>query len=301
MSEHAATTFTKLDAKPLYREQINAGLTLDNTPSESLVIDTSIDGKDDQASPSVQKHPSHTKPITADQISSAMSEEGTSSRSMGSWSDPRSSTVPTSVSQNADHNDSHESALESTMTFYSYNKHPDELDDGNTDLESVVSSQDDIQSQADSSTAAFAQYRQTAIRYYVDTFAKDAELYSLYQGAVRGMARDKFIRNHTRLLKKLFLGLDLGEASPLHKLALNFLRSRNRRNHISAEIYRIFNVSDDAIRDQISLMVRDEAVNFSTLDRYLESLDLATKSEGLDIAASGKHKLLTPVFVLIVA
>ena len=228
--------------------------------------------------------------ISPKRANASVSNTTSTRHSAISWTDQGSSTNPTSVSQSASGPEQDVGGGRSSMTFYRYSV---EAEDKSEELESITSNNDDIQSQADSTVAGLAGYRKVAVNYFVKTFTKDVELFALYQAATCSIRKDKFVRNHRRLLKQLFLDVKSDEMTPSQKLALRFLKSRSRRIHISSEIYRAFVVSDTSIRDKIDLMINDEKDKLSLLNRYLEGLDAAEKPDGsVTVAGNGKVRTL---------
>ena len=221
-----------------------------------------------------------------EQTDISVSDSTSTRHSSTLWTGRETSTNPTSVLQSLGDLEQEIGRDSSSMTFYRYKDSAVEESVGKEcdDLESIASVSDDIQSQADSSVSGLAKYRQAAVNYFVKTFTKDAELFALYQTATQSIRKDKFVRNHRRLLKQLFLNLNSDGWTRSQKLALGFLKSQSRRTHISSEIYHVFISPDDTI-GQISLMIKDEKDNLSMLDRYLEELDTTAKLESSAIRA----------------
>ena len=232
-----------------------------------------------------------------EQTDISVSDSTSTRHSSTLWTGRDNSTHPTSVSQGPGDREQ-EISRDISMTFYRYKDSADEesMREERNGLGSIASISDDIQSQADSSVAGLAKYRQAAVSYFVKTFTKDPELFALYRMATESIQKDKFIRNHRRLLKRLFLDLDSEGRTPSQKLALGFLKSRSRRTYVSAEIYHAF-VSPDHTIGQISLMIKGEKDNLSMLDRYLKDLDTTTQSESSAIrAGNGKPYKLSLLF-----
>jgi hypothetical protein len=200
--------------------------------------------------------------------------------SSGLWVGEERSTVPTSVSGAPQHQYDAENPDQPALTFYDYHRAPITKVDKPAEVASIISIDDDIQSQVSSTLGTLAPIRQAAVHYLVDTLTQDSDLFALYQDATRTMTADKFVRNHRRLLKRLLLGLDPEDQTPSYKLTLTFLRSRNQRTQISSEIYRVFSVQNGMIRKEISIMVREQEANFPVLNRYLEGLDNAADVHG---------------------
>lgn len=250
------------------------------------LVDTNSEDEDDQTPLMCTDENGHEVLISLHRTDPSGSDTLSTQHSTNSWIDRESSTNPTSLSQGADGPKWSLGEGHPSMTFYRYSV---EADDEPEDLESVISNDDDIQSQADLIVARSAIPRQTAVNYFIKTFSEDNELIDLYQVATRRISKDKFVRNHRRLLKKLFLDFDLDGMTPSQKLALRFLKSRRYRIHLSTDIYQAFVASDDSIRDKINFIVKKEKDSLLLLDRYLEGLDAAENPNVPDtIAGNGE-------------
>lgn len=223
----------------------------------------------------------------------AMSDTTSSLRSPTSWADQASLTNPTSASLGPPTRD-----FESRGMSEDKKDVPDaeEIPDA-CELESVVSLDDDIQSRIDSNAGDLARYRQTAIQYFITTFTKDTELFTLYQDGTGRIGKEKFARNHRRLLKQLYLDLNCGHVVPSRKIALDFLKSRRHRQHLSFGIYQTFKDEDEGARSRIDTLVQNEKDRFSMLGRYLEGLDAAIEPGLLDIKFGKSYLRLTPLRV----
>jgi hypothetical protein len=81
------------------------------------------------------------------------------------------------------------------------------IQDIETGIESVPSEASDGISRQDAipSTFTLTKVREIAIKHIVREFTKDAELAVLYSDALARMSKDRFIRNHQRLLKSYFM------------------------------------------------------------------------------------------------
>lgn len=212
---------------------------------------------------------------------SASSSSRTSSKVDSIFSGPQDagSSHPTSTSLNAGSDSRNEKENPTTLKFKSFESEAVQPEPDLEDLESVRSLDEDIESRADSSAPELLKYRQTAVLYLVETLTKDDELFMLYKAAVRKLDSERFVRNHRRLLKVLFVGLNADDASPSKKLALSFLRSRNRRSDISRQIFRIFMAPNETVKAEIDVMIKQESDKRTGLSQYLAELDSAACPE----------------------
>lgn len=219
-------------------------------------------------------------------VSTIASLSSVVSPSLGSslpWSKQSQSTAPTDISQHTQSSGPDASHEEhSTYTFFNY-QDAERSPPQDMDLQSVFSADEDIHSQADSDAGKLMHYRRIGMNYLTDIFAQHSELSSLYQSAARHLSQERFARNHRRLLKRLFLDLTKRSVLPLHKLALEILRSKRRRHQISSEIWHISNGSIDEIKRKMSLIGKAEK-EFLTLNRWLQAPDDEHQSDVLDSA-----------------
>ncbi|THY16519.1 hypothetical protein D6D00_08865 [Aureobasidium pullulans] len=106
------------------------------------------------------------------------------------------------------------------------------------DTESVASLDDVISSLAESSSPYILQ--RIASECFTEALGQDTEISALYQQSCSGphaMEREKFLRNHVRLLEAFFLDVSHETYDPLSKEATRVVRSSKRRRQISALIY----------------------------------------------------------------
>lgn len=181
-------------------------------------------------------------------------------------------------------------------TFFNYKmpeieRKPNKRDE--SDIQSVESISDDIESLVESQSA-MADYRQAAVNYIVSKFAANSGLLALYQEAAQSMGEAKFVRNHRRLLKKLLLDLHCEGKSPSQKLAVEFLRSRSKRTHISLGIRNLVAPSDNTIREEVTLMLKQEKDNLFLLNRLLGEKDSELRPAPMDTASHGEPSVRFP-------
>jgi hypothetical protein len=226
-------------------------------------------------------------------------QASTTETSNALWSYQAGSTNPSSVSYEAAMDMGQVTESRSSMTFFSYRKaeighRPHKSDD---DIQSVKSIPDDIESLAESNSR-LANYQQAAVNYIVKMFTGDQELFGLYQEATQLMNEAKFVRNHQRLLKTLFLDLRSEGHSPSQSLAVGFLRSRSTRIHISSAIRSLIIPSDYTIREKINIMLEQEKDSLFLLDRLLDERDCTvqpTPKNTADETFGGKPTIKVPV------
>jgi tetratricopeptide (TPR) repeat protein len=143
-----------------------------------------------------------------------------------------------------------------------------------SDIQSVVSVDEDILSTVESNSASEA--RQAAGDYLVGKFTNDGELRTLYQKAMQGLEEARFIRNNRRLLKLYFLDLNSEGQTPSDKLATKFLRPRSERIRISNKICRFLMPSENSVRDRIDDKLRIERVGLYLANQRLVLENSAT-------------------------
>jgi ankyrin repeat protein len=204
------------------------------------------------------------------------------------WSHQERSTNPSSLSY--EHAADMEQIIESrsSMTFFNYKKPGIGSDQRDDDIQSVQSIPDDIDSLAESNSSA-GNYRQAAVNYFVKMFTDDAELLSLYQGAVQRMDEVKFVRSHQRLLKKFFLDLSSKRHTPSQALAIGFLRARSKRIHISSEICNLVMTSNKTAREKINVMLKQEKDSLFLIDRLMNERDSGAQQTLMDTAEGALH------------
>jgi tetratricopeptide (TPR) repeat protein len=206
----------------------------------------------------------------------ALDEANTASTELQSafWSDQTRSTNPSSLSRAVMDMEQITNNYSPTI-FYRYKPSADnfEPDERDGEIQSVRSVPDDIGSLAES-VQEMRDYRQAAVSYIVKTFVDDLELLSLYQEAIHCMDGARFVNNNRRLLKRFFLDLrDEGRAAS-QELAVQFLRSRSTRTHISSEIHRLLMPSGQTLGEKVNLMLKQEQGNISMLERFMNEKDL---------------------------
>ncbi|KAH8782071.1 hypothetical protein BGZ57DRAFT_926059 [Hyaloscypha finlandica] len=194
------------------------------------------------------------------------------------FSDQAGSTNPSSMSCEAVADTEQVIEGRSSMTFFNYKNLAIEHKPGEKydDIQSVKSIPDDIESLVESNSG-MANYRQAAVNYIVKMFTSDPELLALYQEATQSMDEAKFVRNHRRLLKTFFLDLRSEGRSPSQTLAVGFLRSRNKRIHISSAIRNLVMPSDSTVGEKINIVLEQEKDNLFLLDRLLNERDSAAQ------------------------
>ncbi|KAL4861675.1 hypothetical protein BDV12DRAFT_179897 [Aspergillus spectabilis] len=158
------------------------------------------------------------------------------------------------------------------MTFFNYKNTEieDKSQKRDDDIQSVRSIPDDIESLVESNSGLI-NYQQAAVNYIVKTFTGDQELLILYQEAIQLMDEAKFVRNHRRLLKKFFLNLLSEGHSPAQKRAIEFLRPRSKRTHISSAIRSLIVPFDNTFREKINIIIEQEKNSLFLLDRLLDA------------------------------
>lgn len=228
----------------------------------------------------------------ANEATSAPSEADDSDTASTESSDPpstnqASSTNPTSLSYEAAVDMEQVTERHSPMTFFKYEPPAPELkgDKEDDEIRSILSIEDEIESQAESSSGR-EDYRQAAVDYIVTEFTSDPELFALYRDGSQRMGEAKFVRNHRRLLKTLFLDLRSEGHIPSQKLAVEFLRSRRKRDLISKRIRNLVTPSDSTVREKIELM-QQEKDKYLLLNRFLVERDFTVRPAPTDTA----HKI----------
>jgi tetratricopeptide (TPR) repeat protein len=173
----------------------------------------------------------------------------------------------------------------SSMSFYNYSipARQDALDQ-DSDVQSVLSIDEDISSTAESDSTS-SSFREAAADYVVKTFTDDKELLALYEDATQRLDEARFVRNHRRLLKIYFLDMQSEEQSPSQNLAIRFLRPRSERTLISCKIRHIFRTADITAREKINVLLGKERDTLFLLNRHLEQEDSTARSPG-DIQAT---------------
>lgn len=139
------------------------------------------------------------------------------------------------------------------------------------DTDSLVSLEDDIGSQAESSSGS-DQYRQAAIETIALQLTSQTDLLRLYQESSRSLGEEKFVRNHRRLLKYLFVILQHGGQKPSEEAAIKFIRSRRRRNDICRAIRRLVSDPKGTSREMVALMEQKDDKRM-ILGRFLMEKD----------------------------
>ncbi|KAF7555193.1 hypothetical protein G7Z17_g2358 [Cylindrodendrum hubeiense] len=201
-----------------------------------------------------------------------------------SWPDQPDSTNPSSPPYAGTMDRDQVEKSSPPTTFFNYKmpeieRKPNKRDEN--DIQSIESISDDIESLAESQSA-IANYREAAVKYIVSKFAANSGLLALYQEAAQSMGEAKFVRNHRRLLKRLLLDLCHEGKTPSQKSAVEFLRSRSKRTHISLGIRNLVMPSDNSIREEVTLMLRQEKDNLFLLNRLLGEKDLALRPAPTD-------------------
>jgi hypothetical protein len=135
------------------------------------------------------------------------------------------------------------------------------------DIQSVVSLDDDIASQAESSSVA-DQHRQAAVECIAMQFTSQNDLLGLYRESCHRLDEERFVHNHRRLLKSLFVDLQHGGQRPSEKAAIQFLRSRRKRNDVCRTIRHIVL----GPREVVVLMKQKDDKKLM-LNRFLEESD----------------------------
>lgn len=207
------------------------------------------------------------------------SDTVSSDPSISIWSQPTGSTNPSSLSLENVLDREQTADSRAFMTFFNYPK-PElgyESNVTDDDIQSVTSASDDIASLAESQPG-MTNYRYAAVSYLVGMFIGNSELLGLYQKAAQNISHAKFVRNHTRLLKKLFLDLRSSGRTPSRKLAVEFLRSRRNRSYISLGIRNLIAPSDSTVREKVDIMLEQEKDIFFLLDRFLGETDSAAQA-----------------------
>lgn len=93
-------------------------------------------------------------------------------------------------------------------------------------------------------------------------FTKDAELAALYSDALARMSKDRFTRNHQRLLKSYFMKFRSQEKTVQERQAIRLLRGPEQRKSLAEQTCTVLDSSPD-----LSKLEREA---LQEIDRLLE-------------------------------
>jgi hypothetical protein len=208
--------------------------------------------------------------------------------------DSASLTAPSSLSYGAAAEMGQKTENRSSTTFFNHKKltAEDRPDERNDDIDSVASASDDVESLVDSNSGA-GNYRYAAANYIAKEFIKDSDLLALYQESNQVLDATRFLRNHRRLLKMLYLDLRSEANGPSQTLAIRFLRARSARRLISLRIRGFVTPSDDTLREKINVVLMQDKENLFQLDRWMAEQDSAAQQAHAEEYLSGNSHMET--------
>ncbi|KAF2475189.1 uncharacterized protein BDR25DRAFT_213279 [Lindgomyces ingoldianus] len=149
-----------------------------------------------------------------------------------------------------------------------------------SDVSSVFSSSSSLDSF--SSRGSHEDARRMTAQHLAYNLSKDPFLQPLYIQAMQEVRRDRFSRNHDRLLKKFLADLRLESRDRIHLLVVRFLRNRSQREQVTSQIC------------QLS-QPRPSLANQRTMQQYLDQEeDRGYRLERFLEASSEKARSTTP-------
>ena len=184
--------------------------------------------------------------------------------------DSISLTAPSSLSYGVAVDIGQKTEDRSSITFFNHKKLTAENipDEGNEGVDSFASVPDDIESHVDSDSGA-SNYRNAAVNYIVKAFTGDSDLLALYLEANQLLDTTRFLRNHRRLLKILYLDLRSEANGPSQTLAIRFLRARTARNLISLGIRDLVTPSDKTFQHKINVTLMQDKDDMFQLNQWM--------------------------------
>lgn len=210
-----------------------------------------------------------------------------------SWPESSSSSKATNLqsTQATSTQDADESERPSTVTLYNYSKPIESIiEEQNEDLESVFSlPEDDAMSDA-GSLPGLRKFQNAAARHIVKRFVEDEDLLALYQVAIQTMDRNRFARNHVRLLYSFSKELMSRGRTASERAAIQFLRRRSWRRLISFEIYELLRPDDVTMREKLQFRLNEEKSGAFLLARWLDEGDKVEEGKAQFTAANPRHQ-----------
>ena len=166
-----------------------------------------------------------------------------------------------------------------SFSMYDYQKSLMESPgDNNTDVESIVST-DDI-SQAET-IASMVAYQQAATDIIKEALMGDDELSETYQEALERVGRDRFLRNNCKLLQRLSKDLKTSPLLPSEHMAIRFLGGHRGSQLICTAI--CHDLAGVEIGHQKQLQLDPNEDKKTMLNRFLDNMDSAEQSGGFDM------------------
>ncbi|KAL3474771.1 hypothetical protein BJX99DRAFT_260030, partial [Aspergillus californicus] len=142
-----------------------------------------------------------------------------------------------------------------------------------SDVNSVFSSSSSLESFA--SAGSYEDARLTAAQHLTYILSEDPLLQQLYLQAMQKLGKDRFAKNHDRLLKRFLADVRIEGSNAVTVQTVRFLQPRSQREQVTAKICQIFqsntNLADPSVRQQLREQKEDR--------EYLLEVFLKARSE----------------------
>jgi tetratricopeptide (TPR) repeat protein len=153
-----------------------------------------------------------------------------------------------------------------------------------SDVASVFSSSSSVDSF--SSTGSYEDARQTAAQHLAFVLSKHPLLQPLYSQGVRELEKNRFSKNHDRLLKKFLADLRLESRDNIHLQAIRFFQNRSQREVITSQIFEFCQEHlNDTTKRSMQQYLDQKVDQAYRLDRFLGSWSEKTKPTMRETAA----------------
>ena len=155
-----------------------------------------------------------------------------------------------------------------------------------SDIESVASDASMFSvGSSESSNSSLASTRANAVDHLVVVLAGDTELSSLYHDALAKFGRERFVRNHSRLLRRYFMDLGLEVRSDQQREAIRILRGQKQRKQITEGVYMLSNLPNSPNREGMNSLSKQKIDRMSNLNRLLQpQTSNPVRSENVNLA-----------------